>query len=32
MKGDLIEPYSAGTEPNQVDPRAIKAMAETGID
>jgi arsenate reductase len=32
IKGDVIEPYSAGTEPKQVDPRAIKAMAEAGID
>jgi len=32
LKGDLIEPYSAGTEPKGVDPRAIRAMAEVGID
>jgi arsenate reductase len=32
MKGDVIEPYSAGTEPKQMDPRAIRAMAERGID
>ena len=32
LKGDLIEPYSAGTEPKGVDPRAVKAMAEVGID
>jgi arsenate reductase len=32
LKGDLIEPYSAGTEPKPVDPRAVKVMAEVGID
>jgi arsenate reductase (thioredoxin) len=32
LKGDLIEPYSAGTVPKGVDPRAVKAMAEAGID
>ena len=32
LKGDLIEAYSAGTEPKGVDPRAVKAMAEGGID
>ena len=32
LKGDLIEPYSAGVAPHAVDPRAVKAMAEVGID
>ena len=32
LKGDLLEPYSAGVEPRDVDRRAIKAMAEAGID
>lgn len=32
LKGDLLEPYSAGTVPKGVDPRAVKAMAEAGID
>jgi arsenate reductase (thioredoxin) len=32
LKGDLIEPYSAGTQPKGVDPRAITVMAEAGID
>jgi arsenate reductase len=32
LKGDVIEPYSAGVAPHAVDPRAIKAMAEVGID
>lgn len=32
LKGDQFEAYSAGVAPNPVDPRAVKAMAETGID
>jgi len=32
LKGDVIEAYSAGIEPKGVDPRAVKAMAEAGID
>ena len=32
LKGDVIETYSAGTEPKAVDSRAIRAMAEAGID
>jgi arsenate reductase len=32
LKGDRFEAYSAGVEPRSVDPRAIKAMAEAGID
>ncbi len=32
LKGDLIEPYSAGVQPKAVDRRAIRAMAEVGID
>ncbi len=32
LKGDLIESYSAGTEPKGMDPRAVKAMAEVRID
>jgi arsenate reductase len=32
LKGDAIEAYSAGTEPKGLDPRAIQAMAEKGID
>ena len=27
-----IEAYSAGTKPGRVDPRAIKVMAEAGVD
>jgi arsenate reductase (thioredoxin) len=32
LKGDMLEPYSAGVETRGVDPRAIKVMAEVGID
>ena len=32
LKGDLIEPYSAGVEVAGIDPRAVKAMGEVGID
>ena len=32
MKGDVIEPYSAGTEPKPLDSRTIRAMTERGID
>jgi arsenate reductase len=30
--GDHFEAYSAGVEPKGLDPRAVKAMAEVGID
>jgi arsenate reductase len=32
LKSDLIEPYSAGTEPHGLNPLAVKAMAEAGVD
>ena len=32
LKGDILEPYSAGVEPHAVDPRAVRAMAEAGVD
>jgi arsenate reductase len=32
LKGDRIEPYSAGVEPKAVDPLAVQAMAEAGVD
>jgi arsenate reductase len=32
LKGDVIDAYSAGIAPKGVDPRAVKAMAEIGID
>jgi arsenate reductase (thioredoxin) len=32
LKGDLLESYSAGVRPHAIDPRAIRVMAEVGID
>ena len=32
LKGEHFEAYSAGVQPKRVDPRAIIAMAEVGID
>ena len=32
LRGDLIEPYSAGVNPHAVDPLAVKALAEVGMD
>ena len=32
LKADIIEAYSAGTQPKAVDPLAVRAMAESGID
>ena len=32
LGGDRIEAYSAGTEPKGLNPRAVAAMAEVGID
>jgi arsenate reductase len=32
LKGDEIEPHSAGVNPKSIDPRATKAMAEAGLD
>jgi len=32
LKGNIIDVYSAGTIPKGVDPRAVRAMAEVGID
>jgi arsenate reductase len=32
LKRGAIEPYSAGLEPGQLDPRAVKVMTEVGID
>ena len=32
LYGDRFEVYSAGTEPSRVNPYAIKAMEELGID
>jgi arsenate reductase (thioredoxin) len=32
LRGELFEAYSAGTQPRAVDPRAVHAMAEVGLD
>jgi Protein-tyrosine-phosphatase len=32
LKGDVIEPYSAGIEIHGLNPIAVKVMAEVGID
>jgi arsenate reductase len=32
LKGDVIEPSSAGVEPHGMNPHAVKAMAEAGVD
>ena len=32
LKGDVIEPYSAGVAPHRLDPRAVKVMGEAGVD
>lgn len=32
LKSDRIEAYSGGVDPHGVDPRAVKAMAEAGVD
>ncbi|RME31441.1 MAG: arsenate reductase ArsC [Candidatus Zixiibacteriota bacterium] len=32
LKGDVIEPYSAGTETHGLNPLAVKVMAEAGVD
>jgi arsenate reductase len=32
LKGDQVEAYSGGVDPHAVDPRAVQAMAEVGID
>ena len=32
LKGKALEPYSAGVEPHGMNPRAVKAMAEAGVD
>ena len=32
LKGDLIEAYSAGVDPHGMNPLAVRAMAEAGVD
>ena len=32
LKGNALDAYSAGIEPHGLDPRAVKVMAEAGVD
>lgn len=32
LLGEQIEPYSAGVAPHELDPRAVRVMAEAGVD
>jgi arsenate reductase len=32
LKGDLIDAYSAGVEPQKLNAQAVKVMAEVGVD
>jgi len=32
LKGDVLDPYSAGIETHGLDPRAVQVMAEAGVD
>ena len=32
LKGDRLEAFSAGTSPHGLDPRAVRVMAEAGVD
>jgi arsenate reductase (thioredoxin) len=32
LKGDAIEPYSAGIETHGLNPKAVQVMAEAGVD
>jgi len=32
LRGDVLEPYSAGLETHGLNPRAVQVMAEAGID
>lgn len=32
LKGDSLEPYSAGIEKHRLNPNAVKVMAEAGVD
>jgi len=32
LHGERIEAWSAGTAPHRVDPRAVRVMAEVGVD
>ncbi|MGD9727127.1 MAG: arsenate reductase ArsC [Candidatus Melainabacteria bacterium] len=32
LQSDVIEAYSAGTQPHSLDPRSVAVMAEAGVD
>ena len=32
LRGAALEPYSAGVAPHGLDPRAVRVMAEAGVD
>jgi arsenate reductase len=32
LKGDVLEPFSAGIETHGLNPRAVQVMAEAGVD
>ena len=32
LKGDVLEPYSAGIETHGLNPNAVQVMAESGVD
>lgn len=32
LNPESVEPYSAGVAPSQLDPRAVRVMAEAGVD
>jgi arsenate reductase len=32
LKGDVLDAYSAGVEPHGMNPLAVRAMAEAGVD
>jgi arsenate reductase (thioredoxin) len=32
LRGDALEAHSAGIEPHGLDPRAVRVMAEAGVD
>lgn len=32
LKGDVLEPYSAGVETHGLNPHAVQVMAEAGVD
>ncbi len=32
LKGNILEPHSAGIDPKGINPLAVRVMAETGVD